>query len=174
MADEWKEIARLKFTGEDFDDGAANVFPDGPPQRDPGAPSNEDRILEIAKTVPHEEWERLATDLSQRLDFLSVRNRRFVTAVFVDTVCRVGMATRTDHLRPALDGVASEGWPLGRGSTCKPFWMKTAERHRPFSGVGARASSSRPCLSGPSGDVLKLDCVPADYPSPRDDRQGFR
>ena len=48
---------------------ALDFFPDGPPRRDPSAPSIEDRIAEIARSVPDEEWEKLPKDLSQRLDF---------------------------------------------------------------------------------------------------------
>ena len=51
-----------KVTGLDF-------FPEGPPHRSSNAPSIEDRIAEIAKGVPDEEWEKLPKDLSQRLDF---------------------------------------------------------------------------------------------------------
>ena len=51
-----------KLLGLDF-------FPEGQPQRDPNAPSIEDRIAELARGVPDEEWEKLPEDLSQRLDY---------------------------------------------------------------------------------------------------------
>lgn len=45
-----------------------DYFPEGEPEPDPNAPSIEDRIVELAKGVPDEEWEKLPTDLSERLD----------------------------------------------------------------------------------------------------------
>ena len=46
-----------------------DFFPHGEPERDPNAPGIEDRIAELAKRVPDEEWEKLPKDLSQRLDY---------------------------------------------------------------------------------------------------------
>ena len=45
-----------------------DFFPDGEPERDPSAPSIEDKILDLFRGVPEEEWERVPADLSTRLD----------------------------------------------------------------------------------------------------------
>ncbi len=46
-----------------------DFFPDGEPERDPNAPSIEEKILEMFREVPEEEWERVPSDLSTRLDY---------------------------------------------------------------------------------------------------------
>ncbi len=48
---------------------ALDFFPDGAPKGDPDAPSIEEKILEMFREVPEEEWKQVPSDLSTRLDY---------------------------------------------------------------------------------------------------------